>query len=136
MNSKFKKQGYWTPDVTNSWIGRNWMELLSPPPPAVDLIEMNEYYLVVIEAPEVEDEDFHLELDEDQNLIVTIEKKPLDREEKKEKEPFNPHRWKYGNRKFQQKVNLTDEVERDKITAVLEDEELRVVIPKVKPAIR
>ena len=74
-------------------------------------------------------DDFKVHIDENGNLAIEMEKKTDEKEEKK-----NGHylRREFSYSKFQQTMVLPDDVERDKISAKVENGVLNVIIPKVE----
>lgn len=74
-------------------------------------------------------EDFNVRIDEENNLVITMEKKTENKEEKKEGRYL---RREFSYSKFQQTILLPENVEKDKISAKVEHGILSIEIPKVK----
>ena len=118
----------WLPSVfndlfdNNDWMGRTHA-ITSP---AVNVIERNNEYSVEIAAPGMTKDDFNVHLDEDGNLVISLEKK-VNNEEKE-----NGHylRREFSYSQFRQVMILPDDVDRDKISAHVENGVLTVDLLK------
>ena len=76
-------------------------------------------------------EDFKVHINEDNELIVTMEKKAEQKEEEDKKKGTYLRR-EFSYTKFQQSLLLPDNVERDKISAKVENGVMTIEIPKRK----
>ena len=76
-------------------------------------------------------EDFKVHIDENGNLAIEMEKKTEDKEEKRHGHYL---RREFSYSKFQQTMVLPDDVQKDKISAKVENGVLNVIIPKVEKA--
>ncbi len=118
----------WLPSVfndlfdNNDWMGRTHA-ITSP---AVNVIERENEYSVEIAAPGMTKDDFNVHLDEDGNLVISLEKK-VNNEEKE-----NGHylRREFSYSQFRQVMILPDDVDRDKISAHVENGVLTVDLLK------
>ena len=118
----------WLPSVfndlfdNNDWMGRTHA-ITSP---AVNVIERENEYSVEIAAPGMTKDDFNVHLDEDGNLVISLEKK-VNNEEK-----GNGHylRREFSYSQFRQVMILPDDVDRDKISAHVENGVLTVDLLK------
>ena len=118
----------WLPSVfndlfdNNDWMGRTHA-ITSP---AVNVIERENEYSVEIAAPGMTKDDFNVHLDEDGNLVISLEKK-VNNEEKE-----NGHylRREFSYSQFHQVMILPDDVDRDKISAHVENGVLTVDLLK------
>jgi HSP20 family protein len=89
---------------------------------------------VELAAPGMTKEDFKVSLDEDHNLVVELDKKVEKTEENKEnKEDGHYLRREFSYTKFHQTLLLPDDVNRDTISATVENGVLKVVLPKLQP---
>ena len=73
-------------------------------------------------------EDFNVRIDEDNNLVISMEKKTENKEEKKEGRYL---RREFSYSKFQQTMILPDNVDKEKISAAVENGVLSVQLPKI-----
>lgn len=117
----------WLPYVFNDLFDNNWMIKANSTAPAINVIESEKDFRVEVAAPGMTKEDFHIRIDEDDNLVVSMEKKEEKNEDKKEGRYL---RREFSYSKFQQTMVLPENVEKDKIEAKVENGVLTVVIPK------
>ena len=115
------------PDIFNDFFDNSWMERANYTAPAINVIENEKEYDVELAAPGLTKEDFQVHVDEDNNLVINMEKKSEDNEKK--------HHGRYLRRefsyeKFQQMLTLPEDAESEKIEAHVEHGVLNVRIPK------
>lgn len=133
MRPVIRRNPNWMPSVFNDWFDTNWVEKIESTTPAINIVENESEYQVDIAAPGMTKEDFNLKLDEENNLVVTMEKKAENKEENGSKEKVRYLRRDFSYSKFQQKMVLSDNVVSDLISAKMENGILSVSIPKAKP---
>lgn len=97
--------------------------------PAINVIENDKDYKVEMAAPGMTKDDFKVNVDENNNLTICMEKKEEKKEEKKDKKYL---RREFSYAKFQQTILLPENVEKDKISAKVEHGILSIEIPKMK----
>mgnify|MGYP001782007859 CR=1 FL=1 len=118
----------WLPSVFNDLFDNNdWIERTHAiTSPAVNVIERENEYSVEIAAPGMTKDDFNVHLDEEGNLVISLEKK-VNNEEKE-----NGHylRREFSYSQFRQVMILPDDVDRDKISAHVENGVLTVDLLK------
>ena len=95
--------------------------------PAINVIESDKDYRVEVAAPGMTKNDFNIKIDENNNLVVSMEKKEEKNEDKKDGRYL---RREFSYSKFQQTMVLPDNVEKDKIEAKVENGVLSISIPK------
>ena len=122
-----RKNQSWLPDIFNDFFDNSWMERANYTAPAINVIENEKEYDVELAAPGLTKDDFQVHVDEDNNLVINMEKKSEDNEKK--------HHGRYLRRefsyeKFQQMLTLPEDAESDKIEAHVEHGVLTVRIPK------
>ena len=119
----------WLPSVFNDLFDNNdWIERTHAiTSPAINVIERENEYCVEIAAPGMRKDDFNVHLDEDGNLVVSLEKKEENNEEKQ-----NGHylRREFSYSQFRQVMILPDDVDHDKISAHVENGVLTVELMK------
>jgi len=120
----------WLPDVFNDLFDTNWMVKSNATAPAINVIETADEYKVEVAAPGMTKEDFNIKIDEDNQLVVTMEKKQENKEENKESRYL---RREFSYTKFQQTMFLPDNVVKDKIGACMDNGVLMMNIPKMSP---
>ncbi len=117
----------WLPSIFNDFFDNDWMERANATAPAINVIESENDYKIELAAPGMTKKDFNVHIDEDNNLVIAMEKKEEKKEEKKNSRYL---RREFSYSKFQQTMILPNDVEKDKITAQVEDGVLTVDIPK------
>jgi len=120
----------WLPDVFNDLFDTNWMVKSNATAPAINVIETESDYKVEVAAPGMTKEDFNIRIDEDNQLVVSMEKKQENKEENKEGRYL---RREFSYTKFQQTMYLPDNVVKDKIGAAMDNGVLTINIPKRTP---
>ena len=118
----------WLPGIFNDFFGNEWMEKSTSP--AINIIENDKEYKVELAAPGLTKEDFNVRVTEENQLVVTMEKK---QEQKDEQQDCRYLRREFSYSKYQQTLLLPDNVEQDKITASVQHGVLNILIPKVAP---
>ena len=118
----------WLPSVFNDVFGNEWAEKNTASTPAVNIIENEETFKVEVAAPGLTKEDFHLEMVDDNHLLLSMEKKTENKEEKESR--YLRREFSYVN--FRQRIFIPDDVNRDKIEAKMKDGVLAIDIPKLK----
>ena len=105
----------------------DWMIKANSTAPAINVIESDKDYRVEVAAPGMTKNDFNIKIDENNNLVVSMEKKEEKNEDKKDGRYL---RREFSYSKFQQTMVLPDNVEKDKIEAKVENGVLSISIPK------
>lgn len=121
----------WLPNIFNDLLGSEWVERHNTTAPAVNIIEDEQEYKVEVAAPGMTREDFKVHINEDNELIISVEKKSEEKEEdKKHKGTYLRREFSYTQ--FQQSLLLPDNIERDQIEARVENGVMTIDIPKRK----
>ena len=122
-----KRTQSWLPGIFNDFFGNEWVTKANVTAPAINIYETEEAYDVEIAAPGMTKEDFKIRIDEDNQLIVSMEKRQEEKEGRKEGRYL---RREFSYTQFQQTMILPDDVEKDKIEAKVEHGVLNITIPK------
>lgn len=124
----------WLPGIFNDLLGNEWLaERHNATAPAVNIMENDDEYKVEVAAPGMTKEDFKVHINEDNELIISMEKKSEQKEEdKKHKGTYLRREFSYTQ--FQQSLLLPDNVEREHISARVENGVMTIEIPKKKMA--
>ena len=131
----------WLPEVFNTLFDTDIfpkMNMSTTTSPAINVIEKDTEYDVELAAPGMTRDDFTVTLDEDENLVVDLEKK-VETHEGDDKECADKKcegrylRREFSYTKFHQTLLLPDDVDREKISATCEHGVLKVVLPKFTP---
>jgi HSP20 family protein len=126
-----KNQG-WLPDVFNDFFDTDWMERANATAPAINVIESDKDYKVELAAPGMKKEDFAVRINEENELVVSMEHKEDKEEDPKENKKTRRYlRREFSYSKFQQNLILPDDVDKNKIEAKVENGILTVTLPKL-----
>ena len=74
----------WLPSIFNDFFDNEWMTRANATAPAINVIESEKDYKVEVAAPGMTKEDFNVRIDEDNNLVISMEKKSESKEEQKD----------------------------------------------------
>lgn len=127
---KYNNQN-WIPSIFNDFFDNDWMVKANATAPAINVIESDKDYKVEVAAPGMTKEDFNIHLSEDNELVISMEKKYETKEEDKGNKKYLRREFSYS--KFQQALILPDDVEKDKINANVTDGVLTIELPKRTP---
>ena len=118
----------WLPSIFNDFFDSEWMEKANATAPAINVLENEKEYKVGLAAPGMTKEDFDVHIDEENNLVISMEKK----NEKKEDEKNGRYlRREFSYSKFQQTMILPEDVDKEKISATVNNGVLDIELPKL-----
>ena len=121
----------WLPGILDDFFGNEWVDKTSSTAPAVNVIETDKEYKVEIAAPGLTRDDFKIDINEDNELTVSMEKKVEKNEEsEKEGKKHTYLRREFSYSSFGQRMILPDNVNVDNIDAKMENGVLTIDIPK------
>ena len=122
----------WLPSIFNDFFDNDWMVKANATAPAINVFETEKEYKVELAAPGMTKEDFNVHIDEENNLVISMEKKTESKEEgnKDEKREGRYLRREFSYTKFQQTMILPDDVDKEKISAQVENGVLNINLPK------
>ena len=118
----------WLPSIFNDFFDNEWMVKANATAPAINVIETEKAYKVELAAPGMTKEDFNVRIDEENNLVISMEKKTENNEEKKDGRYL---RREFSYSKFQQTMILPENVDKDHISAQVENGVLNIELPKL-----
>ena len=118
----------WLPTFFNDFFDNDWMMKTNATAPAINVVESDKDYKVEVAAPGMKKEDFNMHLGDNNELIITMEQKNENKEEHKKY-----LRREFAYSKFQQSFILPDDVEKEKISASVNDGILTIELPKHAP---
>ena len=98
--------------------------------PAVNVKETDKEYTMEIASPGLKKEFCRINIDKDGNLVVKIENK-LEHKQEDKKEHYLRREFAYSN--YQQSYVLPEDVDREKISAKVNDGVLTIELPKLSP---
>ena len=121
----------WLPGILDDFFGNEWVDKTSSTAPAVNVIETDKEYKGEIAAPGLTRDDFKIDINEDNELTVSMEKKVEKNEEsEKEGKKHTYLRREFSYSSFRQRMILPDNVNVDNIDAKMENGVLTIDIPK------
>lgn len=126
-----RKNQSWLPDIFNDFFDNDWMVKANATAPAINVIESEKDYKVEVAAPGMTKEDFNIHLSDDNELVISMEKKSESNEEDKANKKYLRREFSYT--KFQQALVLPDDVEKERISANVADGVLTIDLPKRAP---
>ncbi|MFA7492082.1 MAG: Hsp20/alpha crystallin family protein [Proteiniphilum sp.] len=124
-----RRTNNWLPSVFNDFFGNEWMENSSKSVPAINIQQNENGFTVEVAAPGMTKEDCVVRIDEDNNLVISFEKKN-EQEEKEKKGAYLRREFSYTQ--FQRRMILPDDTVKEKISAKVENGVLTVEIPTLK----
>lgn len=127
--AKTSNQGFF-PSFFNDFFNDSWITpQFHSTSPAINVSEDNKGYKVEIAAPGMTKEDFNVSIS-DGDIVIAMEKKNENKDENKEKKYI---RREFSYSKYEQRLALPDNVEKQNITAQMTDGVLYIDIPKMTP---
>jgi len=118
----------WMPTLFEDFLNTDLMPRTGSTAPAVNVRESETAYTMELAAPGIKKEYCRVNINEDGNLAIAIENKCEHKNEDK-KHHYLRREFSYSN--YEQNYTLPDDVERDKISAKVEDGILTVTMPKM-----
>ena len=128
LNGLMKSNG-WFPTMFDDFFNTDFMPRANSTAPAVNVKETDKNYVMELAAPGIKKEYCRVAINDEGDLTIAIENKMEHKEENK-KHHYLRREFSYSN--YEQNYTLPDDVERDKISAKVENGILTVVLPKVE----
>ena len=119
----------WMPEVFNDFFDTDFMPRTNATAPAINVKETNHDYTVELAAAGMKKGDFNINIDNDGNLHIKMERKDEQKDDNK-KEHYLRREFFYS--KYEQTLILPDDVDKDKIAANVADGVLTIELPKVE----
>lgn len=129
-----RRNQYWLPSIFNDIFDDDFMGYTPAKQfasPAVNIIENEKDYQIEVAAPGMSKEDFKVRLENDNELVISLEKKNEDKHEKK-----NYLRREFSYASFKQAFIIPDEVEAEGINAAMVDGILKITLPKKEVSVK
>ena len=117
----------WFPTMFDDFFNNDWMPKMKATAPAVNVKEDAKAYVMELAVPGIKKEYCRVCINNEGNLEVTIENKMEHKDEDK-KEHYLRREFSYSN--YQQVYVLPDDVEKDHVTAAVENGVLAITMPK------
>ena len=118
----------WLPEVFNDFFNTDFMPKVNATAPAINVKESDKDYQVELAAPGLKKEDFSVNINDDGNLVIKMEKKEENKEENKTSHYL---RREFSFSKYEQTLILPDDVEKEEIRAKMENGVLTIDLPKM-----
>ena len=125
------RRNSWMPDVFNDFFDTDFMPRANATAPAINVKETEKDYTVEVAAHGLKKGDFTINLNDEGNLVIKMEKKNEAKDENK-KEHYLRREFSYS--KFEQTLLLPDDVDKEKIAANVSDGVLNIELPKIEKA--
>ena len=129
MLTGLMRNGSWFPTVFDDFLNTDFMPRANATAPAVNVKENENAYTMEIAAPGIKKEFCRVSINDEGNLTIAIENKTEHKEED-HKNHYLRREFSYTN--YEQNYTLPDDVEKDGISAKVENGILTVELPKVK----
>lgn len=114
------------PALFNDFFDNDWMIKANATAPSVNVLEDDKEYKIEIAAPGMDKEDFNIRLENNDELVVRMEKK----NEKEQKDGKKYLRREFSYTHFEQSFTLADDIDRDHISADVTSGVLNISLPK------
>ena len=119
----------WLPEVFNDFLENERMQKTNATAPAINVKETEDEYIVELAAPGMKKEDFEVNINDEGDLTIKMEHKT---EENVEEKKYRYLRREFAYSTFEQALILPDDVDRQQISAKVEDGVLNVLLPKIR----
>lgn len=117
----------WLPEVFNDFLNTTNMPKTNATAPAINVLETETDYTVEVAVPGLSKDDFEVNINNDGDLTIKMEKKS---DEKEQKAHYLRREFAYS--KYEQTLILPDDVEKEHIAARVVNGVLTVTLPKIK----
>ena len=123
-----RRHAAWLPEVFNDFFNTDFMPKANATAPAINVKESDKGYTVELAAPGMTKEDFNVHINDEGNLIIKMESKHEKNEEDKSTRYL---RREFSYSRYEQTLILPDDVEKEQISAKVENGVLTVELPKL-----
>jgi len=106
-----RRSSNWLPSVFNDFLGNEWMQSNSKSLPAINIQRNDSGFTVEVAAPGMTKEDCNVRVDEENNLVISFEKKS-ETEDKDKKGTYLRREFSYTQ--FQRTMLLPDNVDKER----------------------
>ena len=133
MLTNLMRTGSWFPTVFDDFLSTDFMPRANATAPAVNVKVDENAYTMEVAAPGIKKEFCRVHINDEGNLSVAIENK-MEHKEEDHKNHYLRREFSYTN--YEQSYTLPEDVEKDNISAKVEDGILTVVLPKIKKEVK
>lgn len=124
------KNNDWFPTVFDDFFNNGFMPRANSTAPAVNVKESDKEYTMELAAPGIKKEYCRVGINDEGFLTIAIENK---QEHKHEDKSHHYLRREFSYSNYEQNYTLPDDVEKDNISAKVEDGILTITMPKTAP---
>ena len=124
------KNNDWFPTMFDDFFNNGFMPRANSTAPAVNVKETDKEYTMELAAPGIKKEYCRVGINDEGYLTVAIENK---QEHKHEDKNHHYLRREFSYSNYEQNYTLPDDVEKDNISAKVEDGILTITMPKTAP---
>ena len=124
------KNNDWFPTMFDDFFNNGFMPRANSTAPAVNVKESDKEYTMELAAPGIKKEYCRVGINDEGFLTIAIENKQEHKHEDK-KHHYLRREFSYSN--YEQNYTLPDDVEKDNISAKVEDGILTITMPKTAP---
>ena len=130
MLPTIKRQNNWLPTIFNDFFNDEWFPLrtVATTAPAINVKENDKAFVVEIAAPGMSKDDFKVHVNDQEQLVVSVEKKHESKEEDKSAKYL---RREFNYTRFEQALLLPENVDKEAITAKACSGVLCITLPKL-----
>ena len=118
----------WLDNAFNDLFSDSALSRMNSTAPAVNVKDTENAYVMEVAVPGIKKEFCRVNIDDDGNLEIAIENK-LEHKEENKKEHYLRREFSYSN--YQQSYILPEDVDREKISAKVQNGVLEIELPKV-----
>lgn len=121
----------WLPTIFDDFFGDEFMGIPVArqfATPAVNIVENEKQYDIQVAAPGMTKDDFKININSENELVISLEKKEKEEKEDEKKSTWLRREFSYAS--YSQSFTLPDNVSEDKISAKMENGVLNIVLPK------
>nr|WP_314755618.1 Hsp20/alpha crystallin family protein [uncultured Prevotella sp.] len=118
----------WISKAFNDFFKNDYMPRANATAPAINVKETPQAYVVELAAPGASKEDFMVNINDEGNLALKLERKEDEQESNKQ---FHYLRREFSYTKYEQTLILPDDVDKEKIAAKVENGVLTINLPKL-----
>ena len=133
MLTNLMRTGSWFPTVFDDFLNTDFMPRANATAPAVNVKEDDKAYTMEVAAPGIKKEFCRVSINDDGNLAIAIENK-TEHKENDHKNHYLRREFSYSN--YEQSYTLPDDVEKENISAKVENGILTVILPKAKKEVK
>ncbi len=123
------RRNQWLPEIFNDFFDTDFMTKTNATAPAINVKESDVDYEVEVAAPGMTKDDFSININKDGDLTIKMENR---KESSQEDKKSHYLRREFSYSKFEQTLILPEDVNKENISAKVNDGVLLVVLPKEK----